>query len=126
MFRRLTPFLICLLAATAAYAQGGGGHGRGGGGGQGGKSPSGSSPAPAVSKRSPTPVNQLEIIGVIKAIDREAGRLTIAYEPVEALNWPAGVQPFPVAKTALLDGATVGEKIRFNVDSGQVSALKPF
>lgn len=124
MSKQLIPLVLCLLVATSAYAQGGGGH-RGGG-----RSSGGSKPAPAAGpsapKKAPTPVDQLEIIGEIKAIDRATGRVTIAYQAVEALNWPAGVQPFPVAKTALLDGATVGEKVRFNVDSGQISALKPF
>jgi Cu/Ag efflux protein CusF len=124
MFKRLTPFLICLLAATTVFAQPGGGRGRGGGGPPGGSGPS---PAgPSAPKRAPTPVDKLEIIGVIKEIDRGTGRVTIAYEPVEALGWPAGAQPFPVAKSALLEGATVGEKVRFSLDSGQISALKPF
>jgi Cu(I)/Ag(I) efflux system protein CusF len=121
--------LICLLAATAASAQPGGGGGRGrGGGGGGGRPPSGSSSssAPSAPKRAPTPANQLQIIGVVTAIDAAAGRVTINYEPVEALNWPAGTQPFPLAKTALLEGLTVGEKVRFSVDSGEIWVLKPF
>jgi Cu/Ag efflux protein CusF len=128
MFKPLAPVLICLLVATAAHAQSrGGGHGRGGGGG--GHAPSSSrstSPDPAKPAQPPKAPNKVEIVGVIQAIDREHDRVTIAYEAVEDLNWPAGAHPFPVEKTALLDGATVGEKIRFNVDSGQISALKPF
>jgi Cu/Ag efflux protein CusF len=133
MRKRLLPVLVCLLAATAAQAQmggggGGGGRGRGGGGGRpsGGSSSPSSSGAPSAPKRAPTPTNQLQIIGVVTAIDAAAGRITIAYEPVEALNWPAGTQPFPLAKTALLDGVTVGEKVRFSLDSGEIWVLKPF
>ena len=37
----------------------------------------------------------------MKAIDTEAGRITIKYDAVEPLNWPAGAQPFPVAKPRL-------------------------
>jgi Cu/Ag efflux protein CusF len=128
MFKRLTPFLIVLMVATTAHAQrgggGGGGGGRGGGGGGGGSKPSASSPAP--SKKPQTPLNQLPIIGVVKAIDVPTGRITITYEPVEALGWPAGTQPFPVGKTAMLTAATVGQKVRFSLDDGQISALKPF
>jgi Cu/Ag efflux protein CusF len=114
--KRLTPLLICLLAATAAYAQPGGGRG-------GGRPPGG---APGPSRKAPKPLNQLEIIGVIKAIDSTAGRVTIAYEPVEPLNWPAGAQPFPVGKSALLNGVSVGEKVRFTLDSGEITTLAPF
>jgi Cu/Ag efflux protein CusF len=128
MFKRFVPVLVVLLAVTAAQAQpgggGGGGHGRGGGGG--GRSSGGSAPAgPAAPKHAPTPVNELEIVGVVKAIDPTAGRVTISYEAVEALNWPSGTQPFPVAKAALLQGLTVGEKVHFTIDSGEIATLKP-
>jgi len=65
-------------------------------------------------------------VGVVKAIDADAGRLTIAYDTVEALDWPPGTQPFPVAKTALLNGVTVGEKVAFTLDSGSIATLRPF
>jgi Cu/Ag efflux protein CusF len=129
MSKRLILIVICLLFGTAAYAQGGGGHGRGGGGGGGGRSPR--SPAPAsgsaaAPKAAPQPLTKLEIVGVVRAIDLAAGRVTIAYEAVEALDWPAGTMPFPVAKSALLDGVTVGEKVRFSLDSSQISALRAY
>ncbi|HEX3885933.1 MAG TPA: copper-binding protein [Phenylobacterium sp.] len=129
--RRLLPVLFALMAATAASAQpGGGGHGHGGGGGGGGSGGGGGGssggPAPSAPRRAQTPVNQLQIVGVVKAIDAAAGRITIAYEPVEALNWPSGTQPFPVAKSALLNGVTVDEKVRFTLDSGEIATLKPF
>jgi Cu/Ag efflux protein CusF len=137
MLKRLAPILIVLMAATVAHAQmggggggGGGGHGRGGGGGGGGRGggSGGAKPAsaPAAPKASATPVNQIQIVGVVKAIDAQTGRVTIAYEAVEPLNWPAGSQPFPVAKTAMLATTAVGQKVRFTVDSGQISTLKPF
>lgn len=132
MFKPAVPLLmIGLLAATSAHAQygggggpGGGGHGhRGGGGPPGGSAKSGpGKPPPAPEK----PVNQIEIVGVIRAIDPASGRITIAYEPVDELNWPAGTMPFVVGKTALLKDATVGEKIRFKLDNQQISALRPF
>jgi Cu(I)/Ag(I) efflux system protein CusF len=112
----LVPVLVCLLAASAAYAQPGGGRGRGGGGGGGRSAPSAPKKPPA------TP----EFIGVVKAIDAPTGRLTISYDAVELINWPAGTQPFPVAKSAMLEGVTVGEKVRFTLDSGEISTLKPF
>jgi Cu/Ag efflux protein CusF len=72
------------------------------------------------------PVNQIEIVGVVKAIDAAANRVTIAYQAVDALNWPAGTMPFSVAKSALLSGVTVGEKVRFSLDSSQIAALRPY
>lgn len=135
MLKRVAPILALLMAAGVAHAQlGGGGGGMGGGGGghrgggRGGGPPSGDA-KPATSsgpKRAATPVNQLQFVGVVKSIDANAGRITIAYEPVEAIDWPAGTQPFPVAKTALLSVAKIGQKVRFNLDSGHISALAPF
>jgi Cu/Ag efflux protein CusF len=134
MLKRLSPILIVLMVAGVAHAQmggggggrGGGGGGRGGGGGSGGSKPSSAPAAPAAPRAPVTPVNQIQIVGVVKEIDTQTGRVTIAYDPVEAINWPAGSQPFPVAKTALLGAATVGQKVRFTLDSGQISTLTPF
>jgi Cu/Ag efflux protein CusF len=127
----LVPFLaVCLAATGAAQAQypgggGGGGHGHGrgghGGGGQGGGTPAAGA-GPARAKPSGPP----EIVGVVKSIDTANGRLTIAYEAVEDLNWPAGTMPFVVAKTALLQSATVGEKISFRIENQEIVALRPW
>ena len=117
---------ISLLAATVAQAQMGGGHGHGG---RGGQAPSGAQSTSAVDSAPaprPTPANQVEIVGVVTAIDVAAGRVTIAYDAVEALNWPAGAMPFVVGNPALLTGVSVGEKVRFKLDSEQIYALEPF
>jgi Cu/Ag efflux protein CusF len=71
-------------------------------------------------------LNKVEIVGVVTAIDSAAGRITIAYEPVDALNWPAGTRPFPVEETSLLQGVSVGEKVRFRIESQEISALEPY
>jgi len=129
--RVVSIVIVCVMAATAAHAQVGGG-GRGGGGGHGGRG-GGSHPAPtdptssnAPARAAPKPVSSIEIVGVIKAIDAANSRVTIAYEAVEALGWPAGTMPFVVSKTALLRDATVGEKVRFTLDSEQISSLSPY
>jgi Cu/Ag efflux protein CusF len=136
MFKRVIPILvICLMAAPAAHAQypggggGGGGGGSGGGGGGrghggGGKS-GGAAPAGGPASK-PRPFTEPEIIGVVQAIDPATGRVTIAYEPVEALGWPAGTMPFPVGKTAMLYVATVGQKVRFRLEDQQIADIKPF
>ena len=121
---------IGLMAATAAHAQyggaGGGGHRHGGGNGQA-PSGSGSSSRPSAgAPPRPVVVSDSDIIGVIKAIDPASNRITIAYEPVLVRNWPAGTMPFVVAKPELLTGATVGEKVRFKVDSQRIVELNPY
>jgi Cu/Ag efflux protein CusF len=143
MLKHLTPILVLLMAAGVAHAQigggggggmgggmggggGGGGHRGGGGGGKGGSGAPKTASANAPPAKAATPVNQLTFVGVVKEIDTQTGRITIAYDPVEAINWPAGTQPFPVGKTAMLGVATVGQKVRFNLDSGAISAIQPF
>jgi Cu/Ag efflux protein CusF len=132
MKRILVIATICLMAATAVHAQSGGGGGggggrRGGGGGKGGRTPS-TDPAPAASTpaQAQKPEGKTEIVGVVQAIDADAGRVTIAYEASDAINWPAGVMPFVVSKNALLKDVTVGEKVRFSLDSQQIATLRPF
>ncbi|WP_372786552.1 copper-binding protein [Phenylobacterium sp.] len=122
--RILLILLIALLAAPAALAQSGGGGGHGGGGRSGRSAPApvpGEAPKPRAAPNGPP-----EIIGVVKAIDPTTGRVTIAYEAVEALGWPAGSMPFAVSKTALLGAATVGQKVRFRLEDQQISELRPF
>jgi Cu/Ag efflux protein CusF len=130
----LASLFLGAAVATLASAQsmpggmGGGGGGRHGGG-HGGHSQGGAAP-PAASSAQPlpreTPTDQAEIVGVVKAIDAATGRITIAYEPVEALNWPAGTTPFVVSRTALLSAAVVGQKVRFHLESQQIADLAPF
>ncbi len=130
MSKPFMPVLaLCLLAATTAHAQygGGGGGGHGGRGGRSKQPPTPSAPAQITPQATPekSPASD-QIVGEIKAIDPESNRITIAYEAVDALNWPAGTRPFVVAKTELLKGATVGEKVRFKLESQQISALSPY
>ena len=140
--RVLAGLAIFLMTASAAQAQYGGGMGGGGGGmggggmgggggppGRGGGPPPPNSPSSPMPDRPPppaTPLNKIEIVGVIKAIDPATERITIAYEPVDALNWPAGTMPFGVSHTALLKDVTVGERVRFKLQSQQISELKPY
>lgn len=51
--------------------------------------------------------------GTIAAVNTSGGRITIAHEPVPTLKWPAMKMAFRVADAALLDGLSVGDKIRF-------------
>jgi Cu/Ag efflux protein CusF len=123
MPRRPAPVLVLMLAlvaAGAANAQFGGGQRRGGGPGGGPHGPA-AAPAPR-----PKPVSDSDIVGVVKAIDPAGNRMTIAYDPVEARDWPAGTMPFVVARPSLFTGVTVGEKVRFKVESQQIVAISRY
>ena len=72
------------------------------------------------------PANQIEIVGVVRSIAPDTSRVTIAYEAVDGLGWPAGTMPFVVSKSALLKDVAVGEKVRFHLDSEQIADLSPF
>jgi len=126
MLRRVVPLLaIFLVAATSVHAQTGPGGGRGGRGG--GRTPpsSGGSPttAAAPAPKPPKPENQIVIVGVVTAIDLDAQRITIAYDAVDELNWPHGTMPFAVYKPDLLKTVTVGERVRFKLDSQRITEL---
>ena len=57
--------------------------------------------------------------GVIRAIDRLQGSVTIAHEAIPALKWPAAVVPFR-ADAALLDGLAVGDEVAFRFTDGEM------
>jgi Cu/Ag efflux protein CusF len=125
MHKRFAPLLaILLVAATSAHAQSG--HGRGGRGQSPSQGPSPTASTQTPAPKPPKPVNQIEIVGVVKAIDLNANRITIAYEAVDGLNWPAGTMPFTAYKADLLKTASVGEKVRFKLDSQQITDLTPY
>jgi Cu/Ag efflux protein CusF len=66
------------------------------------------------------PAAQVTGRGIVKKIDTDAQRLTLAHEPIEALNWPAMTMPFPVANPALLTGVKAGDAVRFGLNGEQV------
>ena len=137
MSRRILilPIVFALVAAGAAEAQYGGGMGGGmGGGGRhgGGRHkqdrdapPASSAPGDQAPAKSQGPLAKVQITGVVTRIDAATGRVTISYDEVDALNWPAGTTPFQVEKPSLMDGLTVGEKVRFHLESQQISSIEP-
>ena len=52
-------------------------------------------------------------VGTVKKIDRNAGLVTVAHEPVKSLNWPAMTMGFQVQDKRLLDRLAVGKKVDF-------------
>ncbi len=115
-----TALMIALATTIPAHAQ------RQGGRGHGGKRSSGPPPsAPTTPAPRQGPLNQIQITGVVQAVDPAAERITIAYEAVEALNWPAGAMPFAMGKPGLLADIKVGQKVRFRIESQHIVDLQP-
>ena len=74
----------------------------------------------------PAAAGSVEGTGVVKKIDAKSGSVTIAHDPIKALNWPAMTMPFKVADKAVLDQMKVGAKVRFLLSGGQtIVAVRP-
>lgn len=52
-------------------------------------------------------------LGVVQNLDRSVSAVTVAHEPVAALNWPAMTMQFKVGDAALLDRLQPGGRIAF-------------
>jgi Cu/Ag efflux protein CusF len=65
-------------------------------------------------------------IGMVKAIDKTAGTITLDHGPIAEANWPAMTMAFKAAPP-LLDSVQVGDKVGFdlklNGDAGEVTAI---
>jgi Cu(I)/Ag(I) efflux system protein CusF len=60
----------------------------------------------------PTAAQVNQSIGVVKAIDAAKGLVTLAHEPVPALQWPAMTMPFTISPE-LAKGIQVGQRVNF-------------
>ncbi|BCL74348.1 hypothetical protein JHS3_00840 [Jeongeupia sp. HS-3] len=67
--------------------------------------------ATAASKAAAPPA--IEGIGVVKAISGDS--ITLAHEPIAALQWPAMTMPFPLMDAKLVQGIKVGDKVKFGL-----------
>ena len=70
--------------------EGGGGHGHGGHKQPSSDTTTPAAPPPAPVVKPPKPENQIEIVGVVKAIDPDTKRITIAYDAVDGCSGRAG------------------------------------
>ena len=128
--RKITLVVLAavLATATAAQAQMQGGGGRGHGGGRHGGGKSGPPPAAAADAPAPRPasLNQIMVVGVVRALDPSGERVTIAYDAVDKLGWPAGTMPFALGKPGLLADVKVGQKVRFRLENQRIVEIGPF
>ena len=56
----------------------------------------------------------------------EGGWRVAIVDAVDELNWPRGTMPFTVYKADLLKTVSVGERVRFTLDSQQINTLAPY
>ena len=61
--------------------------------------------------------------GLVKSVDARAGSVTIAHEPIKALDWGAMTMPFKV-DPGLLKGIAAGDKVSFTVKGQQITAIR--
>ena len=73
----------------------------------------------------PAAAGSVEGTGVVKKIDAKSGSVTIAHDPIKALNWPAMTMPFKMADAKLLDGLQPGQTIMamFTVNEGEAPTI---
>lgn len=63
--------------------------------------------------------------GVVKAIDNDSHKITIAHEPVPALNWPAMTMRFTLTPQTRLTAISPGDKVAFTfIQQGNLSLLQ--
>lgn len=60
-------------------------------------------------------------MGVVKSVDTAAGKVTIAHEPIAALNWPSMTMAFS-ASPQLLAAAKEGQRVHFEFTQGEVGS----
>ena len=53
--------------------------------------------------------------GVVRAINAQAGTITLAHGPIAALNWPAMTMAFQVQSASMLNGIAVGARVHFTL-----------
>ena len=70
-------------------------------------------PASGGSETASTEAEQAMTLGVVKKVDKEAGKVTISHEPLRNLGMPKMTMVFRVKDSAMLDQLKEGDKIRF-------------
>lgn len=73
-------------------------------------------PAPSgtnrVASQQARPATTHQTIGVVKAIDARAGKITIAHDAVTSLGWPPMTMPFRIGRSQA-EGLRPGQRVRF-------------
>lgn len=67
-----------------------------------------------------------ETNGEVLKIDKEQGKITLRHGPIKNLDMDQMTMVFRVQEPKLLDGITVGDKVKFEADrvNGQITVTK--
>lgn len=75
----------------------------------------------------PTKPKQAQSTGIVIAVDKAAGKITLNHQAIPAAGWPAMTMAF-AAKPALLNEVRVGDHVAFDVtiggSGGEVTAVR--
>jgi Cu(I)/Ag(I) efflux system protein CusF len=67
--------------------------------------------------------------GIVRAVDPQAGTVTIQHGPIAGLKWPAMTMAFKASSPSLLHGVTVGQTVKFKLmqmgGAIQLTAIQP-
>lgn len=55
--------------------------------------------------------------GVVRKVDREAGKVTLRHGAIESLNMPPMTMVYRVSRPALMDGIKAGDRVRFELET---------
>lgn len=66
--------------------------------------------------QAPAAADAQMVDGLVKKVDKSAGKLTLSHGPLPALGMPAMTMVFRVKDVAWLDRMKAGDKIRFMAD----------
>lgn len=66
--------------------------------------------------QSPAAADEQMIDGLVKKVDKSAGKVTLSHGPLPALGMPAMTMVFRVKEAGWLDQMKAGDKIRFMAD----------
>lgn len=71
----------------------------------------------------PVAAAAIEAVGVLRAVDAKAGKVTLAHEAIPARKWPPMTMAFKVSDPALLKDLAVGTKVRFRLDGQTIVSM---
>lgn len=84
---------------------------------------------PGMTGMQATKPTQAQGIGVVKAVDTAKGTITLQYQAIATIGWPAMTMTFKADPLALLQKVKVGDKVKFTLHpagmASTVTAISP-
>ena len=72
----------------------------------------------------PQTAAKVQAAGVVKAVDAARSTITLEHGPIAALGWPAMTMSFKAASPALLAGVKAGDRVEFELQGQQITAIR--